>query len=198
MTKTKKTKKEKNIKGIIDFKTRDEAFKELGPKFNYKNIMQVPVIEKVVVNCGIGKILGNIDPSKRQKTVSEISEALALICGQYPQKTSAKKSISSFGVRKGDVIGLKATLRGRRMQDFLIRLINLALPRTRDFKGILLKSIDAKGNLTIGIKEHIIFPEVNPEKPPFIFGLEVTVVMKNIHRKGEAIEFYKFLGFPIK
>ena len=135
---------------------------------------------------------------EKQKVIDEISEALALICGQYPQKTVAKKSISSFGLRKGDVVGFKITLRSKRMQDFLIRLINFVLPRTRDFQGISPNSIDAKGNLTIGIKEHIIFPEVNPEKPPFIFGLEITVVVKNIHSREEAIEFYKFLGFPIK
>jgi len=129
-----------------------EVIPEMKKKFGIKNDMAVPKIQKVVINCGIGRII------KDEKLVENIEKILALITGQKPVKTLARKSISAFKIRKGLPIGLKVTLRGTRMYDFIVRLISVALPRTRDFKGIDEKSFDKSGNLCLGIKEHIVFP----------------------------------------
>ena len=120
-----------------------------------------------------------------------------MISGQKPIITKARKSISGFKVKKGQPLGAKVTLRGKRMYDFLERLIYIALPRSRDFKGIDQKSLDKSGNLTIGIKEHVCFPEISLEKVKFIFGLEVTIVT-NAKKREHALELFKLLGFPIK
>lgn len=176
---------------------KKEVILKMRKKFNYKNDLAVPKIEKVIVNAGIGKILGGIDPSKKKLMTEGISSDLALICGQRPILTKAKKAISGFKIRKGSSVGLKVTLRKNRMYDFLARLINLALPRSRDFQGIPEKSIGKEGNLTIGIKEHIVFPEIQPEKAKTIFGLEITVVT-NAKSKKEAVELFKLMGFPIR
>ena len=179
---------EKYIKEVIP------AMKE---KFNYRNVMAVPKIEKVVVNTGFGKlILGKT--SDEQKKISEnILDDLSLISGQRTVKALAKKSIAAFKTRKGLAIGARVTLRGQKMYDFLERLIYIGLPRSRDFQGINQKSFDGKGNLTIGIKEHIIFPEILPEKIKTIFGFEITVVT-NAKKKEEGISLLKLMGFPIK
>lgn len=168
-----------------------EVIPKMKEKFGYKNNLAVPEIEKTIVNVGIGSSL------KDEKTQETISKDLTLITGQKPAPTLAKKAISGFKIRKGMTIGLKVTLRGKRMFDFLSRLINIALPRTRDFRGLDPKSVDEGGNLTIGIKEHIIFPEISPEDIKRIFGLEVTVV-SNTKKREEALELFKLLGFPIK
>jgi large subunit ribosomal protein L5 len=148
-------------------------------------------IEKVVINIGLGRAL------KDEKFMEIALRDLALITGQKPKTTLAKKSIANFKTRKGQIVGAIVTLRGKRMRDFLSRLINIALPRTRDFRGISLKSLDKNGNLTIGIKEHIVFPEISGEEIRNIFGFEITVVVKAKNR-DEAIKLYKTLGFPIK
>lgn len=148
-------------------------------------------IEKVVINIGLGRAL------KDEKFMEIALRDLALITGQKPKTTLAKKSIANFKTRKGQVVGAVVTLRGKRMRDFLSRLINIALPRTRDFRGINLKSLDENGNLTIGIKEHIVFPEISGEEIRNIFGFEITVVVRAKNR-DEAIKLYKTLGFPIK
>ena len=122
---------------------------------------------------------------------------LALITGQKPKTTLAKKSIANFKIRQGMVVGAVVTLRGAKMRDFLSRLVNIALPRTRDFRGLDAKSLDKNGNLTIGVKEHIVFPEISGEEVRNIFGFEITVVVKAKNR-DEAIKLYKTLGFPIK
>jgi len=109
----------------------------------------------------------------------------------------ARKSISTFKLREGNIIGVKVTLRGKKMYDFIEKLVNITLPRSRDFQGIPQKSVDGKGHLTIGVKEHIVFPEVKPESSKIIFGLEITVVVDAKNRE-EAIELYKLLGFPLK
>jgi large subunit ribosomal protein L5 len=180
---------------------KEKYQKEVVPKmmeiFGYKNKMAVPKIEKVVVNTGFGRLVSG-KTSKEQEQIQEaILRDLSLICGQRPVLTRAKKSISGFKIRKGMPIGAKVTLRGQRMYDFLERVIHIALPRSRDFRGIDLKSFDKEGNLTIGIKEHIAFPEVSPEKVKNIFGFEITVVT-SAKNKDEAVKLLKLLGFPIK
>jgi len=160
-------------------------------RFGYKNDLAVPKIEKVVVNAGIGKFL------KDEKAQETIINDLAKITGQKPVYTLARKAISGFKIRKGMKVGLKVTLRKKRMYDFLDRLIHVAIPRIRDFRGIPEKSIDKEGNLSIGIKEHIIFPEIAHEDVKLIFGFEVTIVT-NAKTREEAIELFKLLGFPIK
>jgi len=174
---------------------KDKYTKEVIPKmkekFGYKNNLAAPRIKKAVVNIGIGSIL------KDEKGQDFISRDLSLITGQKPVPTLAKKAISGFKTRQGMVVGLKVTLRGKRMFDFLSRLINIALPRTRDFRGLPPQSVDQGGNLSIGIKEHIVFPEILPEEVKKIFGLEITIV-SNAKNREEAIELFRLLGFPIQ
>lgn len=160
-------------------------------KFGYKTPMEVPKVLKVVVNSGTGKIKDNKD------AVLSVEKHLGLITGQKPSPRPAKKAISSFKTREGEIIGYKVTLHGGKMYDFIDRLINLAIPRTRDFGGISLSSIDNGGNLTFGIKEHIVFPETTGEDVKNIFGFEVTIVT-NSKTKNEAISLLKLLGFPLK
>jgi large subunit ribosomal protein L5 len=174
---------------------REKYFKKAVPamkeKFSYGNDLAIPRIEKVVVNVGTGKILKEAD------RVEEILTSLAEITGQRPIKSKARKAISGFKIRQGLEIGAKVTIRGKRMWQFIERLVNVALPRTRDFQGIEEKSIDQHGNLNIGIKEHIVFPEISVEKVKNIFGFQVTVVTSARNQK-EAVELFRLLGFPIK
>jgi len=182
-------------------KLKEKYTKEVIPammkKFGYKNVMAVPKVEKVVVNTGFGKMIVSKTSDEQKKTFKLIFDDLASICAQKPILTKAKKSISGFKIREGMSIGAKVTLRGRKMYDFLERVIHIALPRFRDFRGIDLKSLDKEGNLTIAIKEHIVFPEVSSEKAKNIFGFEITVVTTAKNRE-ESIELLKLLGFPIK
>lgn len=161
--------------------------KELG----IKNILALPKIAKVIVNIGLGRAI------KDEKFLEIALRDLGLITGQKTKTTLAKKSIANFKTRQGMVIGAMVTLRGQRMADFISRLINVALPRTRDFRGIDPKSLDKNNNLTIGIKEHIVFPEVSSEEVRNIFGFEITIVIK-AKNKEEAMALYKAVGFPIK
>jgi large subunit ribosomal protein L5 len=178
-------------------KYQKEVLPLMMEKFGYKNPMAVPKIEKVVINVGFGRMISGKTPEEQKKVYQPILEDLALISGQWPILTRAKKSISGFKIRKGMPVGAKVTLRKQRMYDFLDRLIHIALPRSRDFRGIDPQSVDKEGNLTIGIKEQICFPEILPEKARFIFGFEVTVV-SSAKNKKEGLEFFKLLGFPIK
>jgi len=178
-------------------KYNTEVVPEMMKKFGYKSKMAVPRIEKVVINTGFGREIGGKTGEEQKKITSVILEDLGLISGQKAQITTAKKSIASFKIRQGFPIGAKVTLRRRKMNDFLERLIHIVLPRTRDFQGIPLTSFDKKGNLTIGIKEHIAFPEILPEKARNIFGLEITVVT-NAKSSQEGLALLKLLGFPIK
>ena len=178
-------------------KYNTEVIPEMMRKFGYKNKMAVPKIEKVVLNTSFGRLISGKTPEEQKKIYQPILEDLALICGQKPILKGAKKSISTFKIREGLPIGATVTLRRKRSADFLERLIHIALPRSRDFRGIDPKSIDKKGNLTIGIKEHIAFPEILPERAKTIFGLEVTVVT-NAKSREEGIELLRLLGFPIK
>ena len=172
-------------------KYKKEVIPTMKEKFGYQNDLAVPRIIKVAVNIGIGKAL------KDKKMQETISKDLAMITGQKPVPCLAKGAISGFKIRKGMKVGLKTTLRGKKMYEFLDRLVGATIPRIRDFRGLLEKSIDKEGNLTIGIKEHIVFPEIAHEDIGLIFGLEVTVVT-NAKKRKEAIELFKLLGFPIK
>jgi len=180
---------------------KEKYEKEVIPKmmeiFNFKNKFQVPRIVKVVLNSGFGKLISGKTAKEQENIIEAILEDLKMISGQKPIITKARKSISGFKVKKGQPLGAKVTLRGKRMYDFLERLIYIALPRSRDFKGIDQKSLDKSGNLTIGIKEHVCFPEISLEKVKFIFGLEVTIVT-NAKKREHALELFKLLGFPIK
>ncbi len=178
-------------------KYEKEVLPKMMEKFGYKNKMAVPKIEKVVINVGFGKLVSEKDKEEQKKIQEEIINDLAQITGQRPILTKAKKSISGFKLRKRTPIGAKVTLRKKRMYDFLERLINIGLPRSRDFWGISPDSFDKNGNLTIGIKEQIAFPEISPEKTKFIFGFEVTIVT-NAKDREKAIELFKLMGFPIK
>lgn len=166
-------------------------------KFGYKNRMAVPRIEKVVVNVGFGKLMVAHSGEEQKKIREAIFQDLKLICGQAPVFTRAKKSISGFKLRKGMIIGAKVTLRRRRMYDFLERLIGVALPRSRDFRGLDPKSVDQSGNLTIPITEQVVFPEVSAEHIRQIFGFEVTVVT-TARTREEGLELLRGMGFPIK
>jgi len=172
-------------------KYRKEVVPAMRAKFGYKNIMQVPKIIKVVLNIGVGKHV------KDDKMLANVEKDLALISGQKAVPTFAKKSISGFKIRAGMKIGYKATLRGRRMYDFIDRLISIALPRTKDFRGIDTKSFDQKNTLNFGILEHSVFSEIHYETLKDIFSFEIAVVT-NSRKREEAIELLKLMGFPIK
>lgn len=167
-----------------------EAVPALRAKFGYKNDMAVPKILKVTLNSGVGKF------KQEQKLIDEIEKDLTQISGQKAVFTRAKRAIASFKTRQGQVIGVKVTLRGRRMYDFLDRLVSLSLPRTRDFRGIAIKAVDNNGNLNIGLKEQIIFPEISHENVKTIFGFEVCVTT-SAEKAEEGVELFKLLGFPI-
>jgi large subunit ribosomal protein L5 len=178
-------------------KYNKEVLPEMKKEFGYKSSMAVPKIEKVSVNVGFGRSVVGKSAQERKKIQEGIIKDLSLITGQKMVLRKAKKSISSFKTRKGMSIGTSCMLRGKKMNDFLERLIHVALPRSRDFKGIDPKSVDQSGNLSIGIKEHIIFPEVSPEQAKQIFGLEVTIAT-TAENKEEGLKLFKLLGFPIK
>lgn len=165
-------------------------FNALKDKFNYKNAMQVPKIEKTVVSVGVGSI-------KDKGKIKVIQDRIAKITGQKEVARSSKKSIATFKSRQGDIIGYQITLRGQRMYDFLERLIHIAIPRTKDFRGLNTKGIDEMGNFTMGIKEHTIFPETSDEDLKDVFGFSITIVT-TAKNKEEAKEYLKNLGFPFK
>lgn len=167
-----------------------DAFKSLKENFGYTNVMEAPRLVKVVVSVGIGSFK---DPKKKEL----VPKRLLKITGQKPAPRSAKESIASFKLREGEVVGHQVTLRGARMYDFLDRLLNVALPRTKDFRGISVKAIDEMGNYTLGIREHSIFPETADEELKDVFGLAVTVVTTAKNKK-EAEGFLRHLGFPFK
>lgn len=178
-------------------KYKKEIAPALKEKFAYKNVMAVPKIKKVVINTGFGRKVATATSDERKKTEKAVSEEMTLIAGQASVLTKAKKSIAGFKLRQGIPIGAMVTLRGKKMYDFLDKLINIVLPRTRDFRGLSPDSIDGQGNLSIAMKEHIVFPEISPEKTKFIFGLEITVVT-TAKNKEHGLELLKLLGFPMK
>ncbi|MDD2806936.1 MAG: 50S ribosomal protein L5 [Patescibacteria group bacterium] len=163
----------------------------LKQKFDYSNSMSVPKIEKVVVNIGTGQGL-------RDPKFNEVAEAtLQRITGQRPVKTVAKQSISNFKIREGLVVGMMVTLRGQKMYNFLDKLINITFPRVRDFRGIEAKSVDGKGSLNIGFREHIAFPEIKSDEIEKIHGLQISVVTTATNHE-EGLELLTMLGFPFK
>ena len=153
------------------------------------------LLEKIVINSGIGRL--SATPNFEEKVLPEIIKELSMITGQKPAPRAAKKSISGFKLREGSVVGLKTTLRGKRMVDFLNKLNSTVLPRLRDFRGLNLKNVDENGNLSIGLKEQVVFPEIIPEDSKVNFGMQITVVPKNKNR-AEAIQLYRGLGVPLK
>jgi large subunit ribosomal protein L5 len=165
--------------------------KKLAEQFGYKNRLQVPVLEKVVINMGIGEGVND------RKKVEAAANDLGLIAGQKAVITKARKSIATFKVRDGQPIGCKVTLRKTRMYEFVDRLINIALPRVRDFRGLSPKSFDGRGNFTIGIKEHIIFPEIDYDKASDVWGMDVTVCT-SAKTDDEARALLSAFNFPFR
>ncbi len=169
---------------------QNKAFESLGKKLGYVNKMETPKVEKVVVNVGIGSL-------KDKKKIELIIDRLQKITGQKPATRESKQSIAAFKVREGDPVGLQVTLRGKRMFDFLDKLFNVALPRARDFRGLSRKSIDNMGNYSIGLKEHVIFPETSDEDIRDVFGMAITIVT-TADSKEEATAFLEYIGLPLK
>lgn len=164
---------------------------ELKKEFGYVSSAQIPRIQKIILNSGVGKIAGD------EKAVDAIEKAMTAIAGQKAVQVASKKSIATFKLREGMRIGVRVTLRGEKMYEFLDRLISIALPRTRDFHGVNTKCVDQAGNLTIGIKEDIVFPEVSHERTGGIFGFQVTIVT-NANDKKAAERLFRLMGFPLK
>lgn len=174
-------------------KYRKAVIPALREKFGYPNVMAVPRVSKVVVNVGYGKRA----IAKESKTIEQMMADLARLTGQKPAPRRAKQSIAGFKLRQGMEIGALVTLRGTRMYDFIDRLVSIALPRTRDFRGIDPRSFDQRGNLNLGVKESNIFPEITYESVKDIFGLEITIAT-TARTPEEGRELLKLMGFPIK
>ncbi len=172
-------------------KYKDEIVPQLMKDFSFKNVMQVPKLDRIVVNMGLGEAVQNA------KLIESAVEELTAITGRKPVVTRARKSIASFKLREGMPIGAMVTLRGEHMYDFLDRLVSIALPRTRDFKGISPKAFDGRGNYTLGIREQIVFPEINYDKIDRIKGMNVTfVTTAETDEQGRAL--LKSLGMPFR
>lgn len=165
-----------------------KGFDALKSVFNYSNLFMTPRITKVVINAGTGSL-------KDKNKVEVVQDRLARITGQKPAPRAAKRSIATFKLREGDIVGYGTTLRGRRMYNFLDKLINISIPRMRDFKGLSRDAIDEMGNYTIGIKEHTIFPETSDEDLKDVFGFNVTIVT-TARTKEEAEAFLEHVGLP--
>ncbi|SFE41039.1 LSU ribosomal protein L5P [Lentibacillus persicus] len=172
-------------------KYQDEVLPSLMNKFEYDSVMQAPNIEKIVINMGVG------DAVQNSKALDNAVEELSLISGQKPIVTRAKKSIAGFRLREGMPIGAKVTLRGERMYEFLQKLIAVSLPRVRDFRGISKKAFDGRGNYTLGIKEQLIFPEINYDKVSKVRGMDVVIVTSS-NTDEEASELLSQLGMPFQ
>ena len=172
-------------------KYKKEVVPSLMGKYNYRTVMLVPKIEKIVVNMGVGDALAN------SKNLEAAVSDLAKITGLKPIETKAKKSIAAFKVREGHKIGCKVTLRGERMYEFLDKLISIGLPRVRDFRGLSSKSFDGRGNYTIGIKEQLIFPEINFDEVEKVRGMDIVIVT-TAKNNEEAFELLKELGVPFR
>ena len=170
-------------------KYNKEIVPKLKEEFGFKNAMEVPRVEKIVLNVGIGKYL------KDSKFVESIKRDLATIAAQAPVETKARKSVAGFKIREQQVVGLAVTLRGRRMYDFLDKLISVALPRVKDFRGISPKGFDGRGNYHLGLKEHIVFPEISNEALDHIFGLQVSIVT-NAGKDDPARALLTQMNFP--
>ena len=175
------------MKSIYD----DRIVKAMTEKFGYKNALEVPRIEKIVLNMGVG------EATQDKKKVEQASSEMELIAGQKPVVTKAKKSIAQFKLREGMAIGCKVTLRRERMYEFLDRFITIALPRVRDFRGLNPKSFDGRGNYALGIKEHLVFPEINYDKAQNTWGMDI-VVATTAKTDAEARALLKHFNFPFR
>ena len=191
--KSTKTSKKNSDKYIPSLKVvyRDEIVPNLLKVFNYSNIMEVPKINSISLNMGIG------DAKNSSKDLDSAIEEITLISGQKPIITKAKKDISNFKIRKGWPVGCKVTLRSDRMFEFLERLVSIALPRTRDFRGLSFKSFDGRGNYNFGVKEQIIFTEIDYDKIQSIRGMNITITT-SAKTDNEAYELLKLFGLPLK
>lgn len=167
-----------------------KAFDALKERFHYRNRMQTPRLLKAVVAVGVGSL-------RDKKKIELVEDRLAKITGQKAAPRGAKKAIATFKTRQGDIVGLQVTLRGKRMNDFVNKLLHIALPRTKDFKGVTPDIVDAVGNATVGIKEHIVFPETADEELKDVFGMGVTLVT-TAKKPEEAQAYLEHLGFPFK
>ena len=172
-------------------KFKNEVSPSLVEKFNYSSVMEVPRVDKIVLNMGVGDAVSNT------KNLDKAVEELALIAGQKPVITRAKKSIAAFRLREGMPIGAKVTLRGERMYEFLVKLVSVSLPRVRDFRGVSPKSFDGRGNYTLGVKEQLIFPEIDFDDVNKVRGLDITIVT-TAETDEEGRELLKQMGMPFK
>ena len=169
-----------------------KSYEVLKPKFGYKNVMAAPKLMKVIVSSGTGSAM-----KKDNKRNDLVADRMAKITGQKPSPRGAKQSIATFKIRQGDPVGITVTLRGPRMYAFLEKFFNIAIPRTKDFRGYNASSVDDIGNLTLGIKEHTIFPETADEDIKDVFGLAVTIVT-SAKTKAEGTAFFELIGVPFK
>ena len=179
------------MKSILYKHYKETVIPALKKELGYKNVMQVPRVEKVVLNVGYGKHV------KDKKYIEHVEKTLAMVSGQKPVHNKTTKSISNFKIRSGMSIGASVTMHGDKMYEFLYKLVNLAFPRVRDFRGISPKSFDRQGNYSVGLKEQLAFPEITAEMNDIIHGLEITIVT-NAKTKEEGLALLKKLGFPFK
>jgi large subunit ribosomal protein L5 len=176
---------------MLQEKYKNEILPKLMEEFAYKSVMQVPKISKIVVNVGFGR------QTKEKAYVQNVLNGLARITGQKAVENKAKKAISAFKIREGMVIGASCTLRGKRMNDFLTKLINLSFPGVRDFRGITNRGMDSTGNMTIGFKEYLAFPEIRSDEIDNVFGLEISLAT-TAKTKKEGLRLFELYGFPFK
>ena len=169
----------------------NEVSSALMSKFEYKSVMQIPKVDKIVINMGVG------DAVQNSKALDAAVEELTIITGQKPVVTKAKKSIAGFRLREGQAIGAKVTLRGERMYEFLDKLISIALPRVRDFRGVSKKAFDGRGNYTLGVKEQLIFPEIDYDKVSKVRGMDIVIVT-TANSDEEARELLTQFGMPFQ
>ena len=170
---------------------KEEIRPQLKEEFEYDNVMEIPKLEKAVINVGIGE--AKEDPKLLDKVVEDIKK----ITGQSPKVTRSKKAIANFKIREGMPIGVKVTLRGEKMYEFLYKMINVGLPRIRDFRGVSSDSFDGRGNYSLGIEEHTVFPEIKVDEVEKVHGLEVTIVT-TAETDREGLELLKLMGMPFK
>jgi len=170
---------------------KEEIVPKLMEKYGYRSVMEVPGLKKIVVNVGLG------DAKEDPKLLDTVVKEISMITGQKPIVTRAKKAVANFKIREGMPIGVKTTLRGELMNEFLYKLINVTLPRIRDFRGVSSKSFDGRGNYNIGIREHMVFPEIKIDDVEHVHGLEATIVT-SAETDEEAFELLSLMGMPFK
>ena len=178
-------------------KFNNEVVDNMMEKFDYDSPMAVPKLDKVTINIGIGEKIKGKSSDKQQEIIDYVVKDIGLIAGQKPVVTKAKKSISGFEIRKGDPVGVKVTLRDEKMNNFVEKMVNLVFPGLRDFRGLNPDSVDNSGNLTIGIEEHISFPEIPADERDDILSLQVTIT-NTAEKREEGLQLFKELDFPFQ